>query len=68
MLSIYLKNGTQHFQPFIMYLENEFFSVGSNGLDHIYEMPVQKLDIVWSNKINDHIDLKIAADNILNRM
>ena len=42
------------------------FSVGSNGLDHIYEMPVQKLDIVWSNKINDHIDFKLAADNILN--
>ena len=42
------------------------FSVGSNGIDHIYEMPVQKLDFVWNNKINEHFDLKFSADNVLN--
>ena len=42
------------------------YSVGSNGFDHIYEMPVQKLDLVWTNKINEHFDLKFSADNILN--
>lgn len=42
------------------------FSVGSNGLDHIYELPVQKLDLVWANKINEHVSLKFSADNVLN--
>jgi len=29
-------------------------------------MPVQKLDFVWNNKINEHFDLKFSADNVLN--
>jgi outer membrane receptor protein involved in Fe transport len=42
------------------------YSVGTNGLDHIYELPVSKLDLVWGSKINEHFDVKFSADNILN--
>jgi len=42
------------------------YSVGTNGLDHIYELPVSKLDLVWNNKLGDHFNLKVSADNILN--
>jgi outer membrane receptor protein involved in Fe transport len=42
------------------------YSVGTAGVDHLYEMPVSKLDIVMSSKINKHFDLKFSADNVLN--
>jgi outer membrane receptor protein involved in Fe transport len=42
------------------------YSVGTAGIDHVYELPVSKLDIVWTSKISDHFDLKLSADNILN--
>lgn len=42
------------------------YSVGSLGLDHIYELPVQQLDFVWNSKISDHYSLKFGANNILN--
>ena len=42
------------------------YSVGTNGLDHIYELPVNKLDLIWNNKLSKNIDLKLSADNILN--
>lgn len=42
------------------------YSVGTNHVDHIYEMPVSKLDLVWGSKLNDHFDVKFSADNILN--
>jgi hypothetical protein len=42
------------------------YSVGSLPFDHIYELPVSKLDFVWSSKLSDHFDLKLSADNILN--
>jgi outer membrane receptor protein involved in Fe transport len=42
------------------------YSVGNQPFDHIYELPVSKLDFVWSSKLSDHFDLKLAADNILN--
>ncbi|MFT3794956.1 TonB-dependent receptor domain-containing protein [Flavobacterium sp.] len=42
------------------------YSVGTGGLDHIYELPVSKLDLVWGHKLGEHFDLKIAIDNILN--
>lgn len=41
------------------------YAVGTRGLDHIYELPVQQLDFVWSSKLSDHIDLKFSADNLL---
>ena len=41
------------------------FAVGTGGLDHIYELPVQQLDLVWSSKIVKHFDLKLSADNLL---
>ncbi|CAM3333285.1 TonB-dependent receptor [Flavobacterium longum] len=42
------------------------YSVGNFPFDHIYELPVSKLDFVWSSKLSDHFDVKFAADNILN--
>jgi outer membrane receptor protein involved in Fe transport len=42
------------------------FAVGTGGLDHIYELPFQQLDFVWSSKLSEHFDLKFSADNILN--
>ena len=42
------------------------YAVGTNGLDHYYEMPFSKLDFVWGNKIGKNWDLKLSADNILN--
>ena len=42
------------------------FSVGTIPYDHIYELPVSKLDFVWSSKLSEHFDLKFAADNLLN--
>jgi TonB-dependent receptor len=42
------------------------FSVGTFPYDHIYELPVNKLDFVWSSKLSDHFDLKFSADNLLN--
>lgn len=42
------------------------YAVGSAGVDHIYELPVSQLDLVWSSKLSDHFDLKFSADNLLN--
>ncbi|GIZ09946.1 TonB-dependent receptor [Flavobacterium sp. UMI-01] len=42
------------------------YSVGSLGLDHIYELPVQQLDFVWTSKIGDNYSLKFGVNNILN--
>ena len=42
------------------------YAVGTLGLDNIYELPVNQLDIVWGSKVSDHIDLKFSAKNILN--
>ena len=42
------------------------YAVGTGGLDHIYELPVQQLDFVWSSKLSNHYDLKFSADNLLN--
>lgn len=42
------------------------YSVGSLPMDHIYEMPVSRLDLVWSSQVNEHFDFKVSADNLLN--
>jgi outer membrane receptor protein involved in Fe transport len=42
------------------------YSVGTLGLDHIYELPVNQLDFVWGSKVTKNIDLKFSAQNILN--
>jgi len=42
------------------------YAVGTVGLDHIYELPVNQLDLVWSSKLSDHYDLKFSAQNLLN--
>lgn len=42
------------------------FSVGTAGLDHIYELPFHKLDVVYSSKLTSKLNVKFAADNVLN--
>ncbi len=42
------------------------YSIGSAGLDHIYELPFHKLDFVYSSKLTKHLSAKFSADNILN--
>jgi len=42
------------------------FAVGTGGMDHIYEMPFQQLDFVWSSKLSEHFDIKFTADNLIN--
>ena len=42
------------------------FAVGSAGMDHIYEKPFHKLDLIWSSKLTKNIDAKLAIDNLLN--
>jgi outer membrane receptor protein involved in Fe transport len=42
------------------------YSVGSLGLDHIYELPFQQLDFVWNSKISEKYAIKFGANNILN--
>ena len=41
------------------------YAVGSAGPDHLYELPVQQLDLIWTSKLSDHFDLKLSADNLL---
>lgn len=41
------------------------FAVGTNGLDHYYEMPFNRLDFVWNSKLSSSWDLKFAVENIL---
>jgi outer membrane receptor protein involved in Fe transport len=41
------------------------YAVGTNGLDHIYELPVQQLDFVWSSKLSEHFDIKLSVDNLI---
>ncbi len=41
------------------------YAVGTNGQDHIYELPYQQLDFVWSSTVSQHINLKFTVDNIL---
>ncbi|HKO77509.1 MAG TPA: hypothetical protein VJU52_09840, partial [Flavobacterium sp.] len=42
------------------------YAIGTGGLDHIYELPVNQLDFVWGSKVSKNIDLKFSAQNILN--
>ena len=42
------------------------YSVGTAGLDHIYELPFHKLDLVLSSKLTKNLNAKFSADNILN--
>ena len=42
------------------------YAVGTNGLDHYYEKPFGKLDLIWNNKISNNWELKFGVENILN--
>lgn len=42
------------------------YSVGTGGMDHIYELPINQLDFIWGSKIGKHWETKFSADNILN--
>lgn len=45
---------------------DRIYSVGTAGLDHIYEKSFSKLDFIWTSKLSKNIDAKFALDNILN--
>ena len=45
---------------------DRIYSVGTAGLDHIYEKPFSKLDFIWTSKLSKNIDTKLAIDNIFN--
>lgn len=45
---------------------DRIFSVGTAGLDHIYEKPFSKLDFIWTSSLSKNINVKFAVDNILN--
>ncbi|WP_333809434.1 TonB-dependent receptor [Flavobacterium sp.] len=42
------------------------YAVGIAGLDHVYEKPFHKLDLIWSQNINKAWDVKLSIDNLLN--
>jgi outer membrane receptor protein involved in Fe transport len=42
------------------------YAVGISGLDHIYEKPFNKLDLVWGSTIAKKWDVKFGIDNVLN--
>lgn len=42
------------------------YAVGIAGLDHIYEKPFNKLDLIWGSTIAKKWDVKLGIDNILN--
>jgi len=42
------------------------YAVGIAGLDHVYEKPFHKLDLIWTQNINKKFDVKFSLDNILN--
>ena len=42
------------------------YAVGVVGFDHIYEMPFNKLDFIWSTNIAKKWDIKFSVENILN--
>jgi hypothetical protein len=42
------------------------YAVGIAGLDHIYEKPFNKLDLIWGSTIAKKWDVKFGIDNILN--
>lgn len=41
------------------------YAVGNSNLDHIYELPIQQLDFVWSSKLSEHFDVKFTAENLI---
>jgi outer membrane receptor protein involved in Fe transport len=45
---------------------DRIYSVGSSGLDHLYEKSFGKLDFIWSSTLSKNIELKLSAENLLN--
>lgn len=60
------KNWTNTLSLVYSVFGKRIYSIGTAGIDHIYELPVSKLDLVINSKLSEHIDLKLSADNILN--
>ena len=42
------------------------YSVGTAGLDNIYELPFHKLDFIFTSKLTKNLNAKLSVDNILN--
>jgi len=45
---------------------DRIFAVGSSGIDHMYEKSFSKLDFVWTSTLSKNIEVKFAAENLLN--
>ncbi|MWB93423.1 outer membrane beta-barrel protein [Flavobacterium sp. GA093] len=45
---------------------DRIFAVGSSGIDHIYEKSFSKLDFIWTSTLSKNIEVKFAAENLLN--
>ncbi|MGD1843978.1 MAG: TonB-dependent receptor domain-containing protein [Salibacteraceae bacterium] len=41
-------------------------AVGAQGIGDIYELPVNTVNIVWQNKLGEHLGVRFSARNILN--
>ena len=48
------------------YFSNRIDALGSGQLENVIEKAVPTLDLIWKNKIGDHIELNASAKNLLN--
>ena len=46
---------------------SKIFTVGSAGVDHIYERPFHQLDVVYNNQFSKNWSAKFKIENILNQ-
>jgi len=45
---------------------SKIFTVGTSGLDHIYERPFHQLDFIYNTQLTKNWNLKMAVINLLN--
>lgn len=46
---------------------SKIFTVGSAGVDHIYERPFHQLDVIYNNQFSKNWSAKFKVENILNQ-
>lgn len=46
---------------------SKIFTVGSAGVDHIYERPFHQLDVIYNNQFSKNWSAKFKIENILNQ-
>lgn len=47
---------------------SKIFTVGTSGLDHIYERPFHQLDFIYNTQLTKNWNIKLGVQNILNSM